>query len=406
MRNRRDKRIYIIIGLCAILVVMAIGYAAFGQLLTINGTATNTNGWCIGFDNTETSAYTVTKGKSTGQTPTGSISFSGTACSTKLVQTASISSVFYQPGDQIEYTFTIRNASTVDAELKSILIDNQSVTTDTTITKGNIQYIVHMPDGGGVINATDFATMKIIAKFQNDTNISGQYSGETQTIQIKLNVEQDSGNGGMDYTYSGMIYSWSGNLVNIGDLVMANYCAHASQGGNEVNSCEVFNLGWNTKSECETFIEENPELMQQYGLSDVTCVKDRVDLIDNASLDPSDFNKDYYLKHEIVENRVTASYICAKLNNQEYCLQGADNGSSFAANTQLIRTYQAIYNLNEVANPSEYNPGCEYTNTDSYCYGGDFWNVGVDSYGDVYAYDSANSRCSIGYAGEAFCADS
>ena len=33
MNNK--KRTYIIIGLCAILVVMAIGYAAFSQLLTI-----------------------------------------------------------------------------------------------------------------------------------------------------------------------------------------------------------------------------------------------------------------------------------------------------------------------------------------------------------------------------------
>ena len=51
MKSKRDKRNYIIIGLCAILVIMGVGYAAFSQLLTINGTANITNSWNIEITN-------------------------------------------------------------------------------------------------------------------------------------------------------------------------------------------------------------------------------------------------------------------------------------------------------------------------------------------------------------------
>ena len=73
IRSERDKRNYIIVALCAILVVMGVGYAAFSSLLTINGTANISNSWCVGFDNTKTDTMEVTKGVSTGENPTGTM---------------------------------------------------------------------------------------------------------------------------------------------------------------------------------------------------------------------------------------------------------------------------------------------------------------------------------------------
>ena len=83
LKSKQDQRNYIIIGLCMILVVMGVGYAAFSSLLTINGTANITNSWCVGFDNTKESAYTAKAGITGGATPTGSITFSGSTCETK-----------------------------------------------------------------------------------------------------------------------------------------------------------------------------------------------------------------------------------------------------------------------------------------------------------------------------------
>ena len=76
INSQKEQRTYIIIGLCMILVVMGVGYAAFSSLLTINGTANISNSWCVGFDNTKTNAYVPKAGITGGTTPTGSITFS------------------------------------------------------------------------------------------------------------------------------------------------------------------------------------------------------------------------------------------------------------------------------------------------------------------------------------------
>ena len=146
MKSKQDQRNYIIIGLCLILVIMGVGYAAFSSLLTINGTANISNSWCVGFDNTKNTAYTAKAGITGGTTPTGSITFSGSTCGAKYQPDASLTATFKQPGDQIEYTLTIKNKSTVPVAIKSIQVENNSVTTDTTIKKGNIEFIVHMPE--------------------------------------------------------------------------------------------------------------------------------------------------------------------------------------------------------------------------------------------------------------------
>ena len=99
LKIKTDKRNYIIIGLCMILVVMGVGYAAFSSLLTINGTANISNSWCVGFDNTKESDYTAKVGITGGTTPTGSITFSGSTCETKYQPDASLTATFKQPGD-------------------------------------------------------------------------------------------------------------------------------------------------------------------------------------------------------------------------------------------------------------------------------------------------------------------
>ena len=197
MKKQRDRRNYIIVALCAILVVMGVGYAAFSSLLTINGTANISNSWCVGFDNTKTDTMDVTKGVSTGENPTGTMAYSGTACESTLQPNASLTANFYQPGDQIEYTLTIKNKSSVTAAIKSITInDDENVTSNWSKTEGNITYTVNMPDST-TLATNEETEMKVIAKFQDDTPIESGYSGETQTLNVSINVEQDDGNGGM-----------------------------------------------------------------------------------------------------------------------------------------------------------------------------------------------------------------
>ena len=77
-----------------IVVLMGIVYAAFATNLTITGTGSLSNNWCIGFDSTRTSDYQATAGISGGTVPTGSMSFSGDSCSTSFKTTASLNASF------------------------------------------------------------------------------------------------------------------------------------------------------------------------------------------------------------------------------------------------------------------------------------------------------------------------
>ena len=193
-KTERDKRTYLIIGLCAVLVVMVVGYAAFASQLTINGTAEVTSSWCLGFDNT-LGTVTPTKGLSTGVNPSGSISYNGNQCGTKAQVGSTITADLKQPGDEITYTLTIVNEGSITAAIKSITVNNENVTANKTVREGNIIFTVEMP-GKTTLTSNETTTMNIKAKFQNETDVTGAYTiGDEASINVKINAEQDDGNG-------------------------------------------------------------------------------------------------------------------------------------------------------------------------------------------------------------------
>ena len=355
IKTERDKRTYLIIALCAILVVMGVGYAAFSSLLTINGTANISNSWCVGFDNTMTNTMEVTKGVSTGTTPTGTMSYSGTACGSTLQPNSSLNAHFYQPGDEIEYTLTITNKSTVAAAIKSILVDNESVTSNTTKKKGNITYVVEMPVKT-TLDVNESTTMKVIAKFQNETDVTGNVNGETQSIEVKINAEQDDGNGGFTPSPS----TFTGSIYRNNTSYLANKGSAAAS--------------------------SNP-----YSIANLT---EGTDYVKNVTL----LNKTYYLKHDVVEDEITNSYVCFVYNNAEHCMKGGDNGASFAANTQIIKDFQTFNNL-----PDNANPGCNFGSSYSGCRGGGFYRVYAESDGDVLVYGSSSEYCHVINGGNSYC---
>ena len=51
--NKRRKNNYIILGLCVVLVLMGIGYAAFSSKLNITGTSNITSNWDVRITNIE-----------------------------------------------------------------------------------------------------------------------------------------------------------------------------------------------------------------------------------------------------------------------------------------------------------------------------------------------------------------
>ena len=404
--NQRQKRTYIIIALSIILLLMGVGYAAFSSMLNINGTASISNSWCVGFDITKTNTYTVKKGIETGQTPTGTMNYTGNACEINYKPNASLASAFYQPGDEIEYTLTIKNKSSVTAAIKSIVINgNESVSSDWTHTDGNISYKVFMPEDT-TLDSNEETTMKVITKFQDDTPIEGSYTKETQTLSIAINSEQDDGDGGMitNPKFTGTIYRWSTTTAHNGDSIVpvsgTKWCAVITGPSNSVDSsCDN-----DTQEECEGEIESWGTPPEGYSVS---CQQKTVTTggIGEYTTDASTLNKTYYLKHDVVDDIITNSYVCfvygsktaspefieTGYEDKEFCMKGADGGASFAANTQMIQEYQTFYSLNNVSNPSPRDPGCYFGSSDSRCYGGVFFLVDTDSDGTVYVYGVSSS---------------
>ena len=401
IRSERDKRNYLIIALCAILVVMGVGYAAFSSLLTINGTANISNSWCVGFDNTKIDTMQVTKGVSTGENPTGTMTYSGTACGSTLQPNSSLNAHFYQPGDQIEYTLTITNKSTVTAAIKSILVDNESVTSNTTKKKNNITYIVEMP-AKTTLDVNESTTMKIIAKFQNETVVTENVKGQTETIEVKINAEQDDGEGGMDIspaTFTGTIYRWNTNSLVIGDSINPT-----SFEGYAITNDGVYGHGpadsYTTIEACQDDYTNKYHMTESSGYSCQAVTINKTGA-GNYTEDASTLNKTYYLKHDVVDDIITASYVCFVYNNAEHCMKGGDGGASFAANTQTIKDFQTFNNLGDY--DSSTNTGCLFYSSASYCYGGGFYHVDAYSDDSVYVYGSSSEHCSVYNAGSSRC---
>ena len=283
LKIKQDKRNYIIIGLCMILVVMGVGYAAFSQLLTINGTASITNSWCVGFDQTKINTYTARAGITEGTIPTGTMSYSGTACETNYVPNASLTANFKQPGDEIEYTLTIKNKSSVTAAINSIIVGEDSLTADTTITRGNVQFIIHMPESSTLASNTE-TTMKVVAKFQNTTDIAGPYTGETQSISIGINTEQDDGNGWMEFidgvTFDGKTFP----LATSGDGLYydSNTGEYYYRGANPNNYIEFNNEVWrimsiNSSGNLKIIKDERIDLTGYSGVNTSNSLRGRFD---------------------------------------------------------------------------------------------------------------------------------
>lgn len=159
MKRRTNRKI--IVGLLVFVVAMSVGYAVFGQTLTINGTGSLDYNWDVHFDDK------YTEGGLTGQT-----------APTMTDDTITFNVVFTEPGQSKEYTFTVENEGTIDAYLKS-----------TTLTPGtsNVDGITFKYEVTGVIAETDSSVATVA------TNTLANTTG-TQTVKVTMSYDADETN--------------------------------------------------------------------------------------------------------------------------------------------------------------------------------------------------------------------
>ena len=172
-------------GLLAIVLVMAVGYAAFATQLNITSSAEISSSWNVHFDTTKTSGAQVvsTHGTATG----GTISYTDG-------QHAVISNTgLVAPGDYAIYTLTILNEGSLPATLGALTITGTNCTVSSltcSTTSGNIKFTVTNPSPTALVATTGTATMTVKAEYV-DRAVSSATT-ESASIEVTFTATQST----------------------------------------------------------------------------------------------------------------------------------------------------------------------------------------------------------------------
>ncbi|MBQ9011927.1 MAG: hypothetical protein IJ093_04690 [Bacilli bacterium] len=189
-------------GLLAVVLVMAVGYAAFATQLTINGKAEINSSWNVHFDTTKTESengvVVGTPGTLADGTTLASAAPTGTVTYPNNLK-AELNAKLTQPGDKVVFTLTILNEGTLNA-----IVDSGPTLTlaggdvqGLTATKGHIKFEVTSPNPTAIAANDGSATMTVTATFiDTDTaaGTTGNYtSSESATLTVDLSYKQNTG---------------------------------------------------------------------------------------------------------------------------------------------------------------------------------------------------------------------
>ena len=168
-RINSTQRNYIIIGLCAILVIMAVGYAAFTTQLKINGTTNIDSNFSVKITNIQS---TVQSGSATNAVEPSYTDLTATF-KTNLVS----------PGDSMKYDITVSNEGSIDAVLESIEVntgENEAITFETSGI-----------ENGDKLEASQTDILTVIVSY--NSSVTSQPENTNSTITVTLNYKQDDG---------------------------------------------------------------------------------------------------------------------------------------------------------------------------------------------------------------------
>lgn len=181
-----SKNKNILIGtLLAVVFVMAVGYAAFTQQLTITGSAEINSTWDVHMTQVGASA-----------TPTSSTGSTGSVTVNEGGLTATFDASLVSPGDKVTYIVPIENKGTINAQLTNLVLsssdEGMQITGNTSATSqsGNIRFTVTSP-GNSVLNAgTGTANLTVVAEFVDKTGGNTNANGETANLTVAMTYGQ------------------------------------------------------------------------------------------------------------------------------------------------------------------------------------------------------------------------
>ena len=161
----RTQRNYIIAGLCMILVIMGVGYAAFSSQLKISGTSNITSNWSV--------KITDIQSKVVSGTPTNASE------PTHTDTTATFRTTLTSPGDTMQYDVTVSNEGDIDAKLDKITVPES--------TNPAIGFEVTGIEEGSLLEAKQTATLTVTVKYNDVTE---QPSDLTADLEVTLDYSQ------------------------------------------------------------------------------------------------------------------------------------------------------------------------------------------------------------------------
>ena len=173
------QRNYIIIGLCAILVIMGVGYAAFSSQLKITGTSNIDSTWDVQITDIQSSVVVGT--------PTNQIE------PTHDKLSATFHTKLYKPNDTMKYDITVSNLGSVDAKLDRINVPENESTA--------ISYEVTGIKEGDLLKSNETALLTVIVKYNNVTE---QPSQDELNINFNITLEYSQAPNGYVPPVTGM----------------------------------------------------------------------------------------------------------------------------------------------------------------------------------------------------------
>ncbi len=164
-RLNRTNRNYIIAGLCMILVIMGVGYAAFSSQLKISGTSNITSNWSVKITDIQSKVVNGTPANASAPTHTDT--------------TATFRTTLTRPGDTMQYDVTVSNEGDIDAKLDKITIPES--------TNPAIGFEVKGIEEGSLLEAKQTAILTVTVKYNDVTE---QPSNLTADLEVTLDYSQ------------------------------------------------------------------------------------------------------------------------------------------------------------------------------------------------------------------------
>ena len=169
MKTNHNQKKLMILGLCLIVLFMAIGYASFSQNLIINGTSTITSDWNI---------------KITDITVNG---FNGSATNAEEPQvendtTAIFKTNLISPGDSMTYEVTVANDGSIPAKLNELKVED-----------ANNPAILFQVNGISEIDILgEHSTTTFEVQVSYNSSITTQPENPKSTLTVTLDYVQNS----------------------------------------------------------------------------------------------------------------------------------------------------------------------------------------------------------------------